>query len=346
MWFEKLVGFREENPDQVRANLVLKSRNIISKINNKSYCCGTLEIPTLNELKLQAPGLGAFSAKINVSEVVGNIQSLHQGPDNNGAVFQVASQFNLLEMVSPNVIPEKGVGIYEHDYTQGPSCAIACGAGTIFRNYFVKVGKQVGQTRDLQVNCLDEIGLYFGNHKTELWRMQNGYALASKEGLKKITNKIRSLDKNEYEQLKSKLKVGIQWNTEVTISENKTKVTQVYCSALPVAYSGIEKSQWEEFAKLVLRATYEATFYTALINYSKTGNGNLFLTLVGGGAFGNDKAWIIEAIENAIVKFRNTPLDIRIVSYKQSDLLVNKLIKKHTPNHSQEGNFFHTFETK
>ncbi|MCK5683507.1 hypothetical protein KAJ27_05280 [bacterium] len=51
-------------------------------------------------------------------------------------MFQVASQFNLLEMVSPGVTPEEGVGRYEHDHTQGPACAIACGVGTIYRNYF------------------------------------------------------------------------------------------------------------------------------------------------------------------------------------------------------------------
>ncbi|HEY9115913.1 MAG TPA: hypothetical protein VIN10_14535 [Bacteroidales bacterium] len=328
MWFEKLVGFSEENPEQVRANLIVENEHIISKINNKSYCCGTLEIPSLSSLKQKAPDLQGFSNKIKVSEVVGNVQNLHQDPDNAGAVFQVASQFNLLEMTSSGVIPEQGVGIYEHDYTQGPSCAIACGAGTIYRNYFVKIGNQIGQTRDVQIDCLDDMGSYLGNHNSELWQMRNGYALASKEGLKKITNKIKSLDNSEYEHLKGMLKVGVQWNTEVTLSEMKNKVTQVYCSALPITYSGIENEHWEVFAKLVLSATYEAAFYTALINYSKNGNGKLFLTLVGGGVFGNDKTWILEAIENAVTKFRNTPLDIRIVSYKQPDFLVNEFIRK------------------
>ncbi len=53
-------------------------------------------------------------------------------------MFQVASQFNLLEMISPNVTPDDGIGIYENDPTQGPACAIACGAGTIYRNYLVR----------------------------------------------------------------------------------------------------------------------------------------------------------------------------------------------------------------
>jgi hypothetical protein len=64
---------------------------------------------------------------------------MHQSPKNAGALFQVASQFNLLEMVLPRVTPEHGVTRYAHDHTQGPACAIAAGAATIYRNYFVPV---------------------------------------------------------------------------------------------------------------------------------------------------------------------------------------------------------------
>jgi hypothetical protein len=64
---------------------------------------------------------------------------MHQRPENAGALFQVASQFNLLEMMSPSVTPEQGVTRYERDPTQGPACAVAAGAATIYRNYFAKV---------------------------------------------------------------------------------------------------------------------------------------------------------------------------------------------------------------
>ena len=46
------------------------------------------------------------------------------------------------EMVSPSVSPEDGIDRYEGDHTQGPACAIACGAGTIYRNYLVPVDVQ------------------------------------------------------------------------------------------------------------------------------------------------------------------------------------------------------------
>lgn len=327
MWFEKLTGFKEKNPNQVRENLELDGEYLISKINRKKYKYGSLEIPTLSELKAASPALTDFSDKITISEAIGNVQDYHCASGHKGALFQAASQFNLLEMVSPNVTPEQGIGIYENDYTQGPACAIACGAGTIFRNYFVEINGQIGQTATNQVDCLDEIGKALGNENQKLWTMQNGYALATETGLQHITQKIKTLSSEEYEALKDKLKIGIQWNTEVTIANNQ-EVTQVYCSALPVAYSSIPADLWEDFAKLILEATYEATFYAALKNFTQTQNPKVFLTLVGGGAFGNRTEWIFDALQKAMNKFKNTPLDVKIISYGRSNAEVQAFVNR------------------
>jgi len=63
-----------------------------------------------------------------------------------------------------------------------------------------------------------------------------------------------------------------------------------------------------------------------LKNYEQTGNNRVFLTLVGGGAFGNRFDWIFDAISKSVEIFRNTPLDIRIVSYGQSNERVKSFI--------------------
>jgi hypothetical protein len=86
--------------------------------------------------------------------VTGDVRQMHQSPENAGALFQVASQFNLMEMVSPTVTPEHGVTGDQHDRTQGPACAIAAGAATIYRNYFAPVGGSVGQTTQRQFDGL------------------------------------------------------------------------------------------------------------------------------------------------------------------------------------------------
>ena len=326
MWFEKLMGFKEKNPEQVRENIEIDDNKLISKINDNEFIYGELEIPSLEELRSQSHKLENYHSKIKISEVVGNIQTFHIEKSNNKSIIQVASQFNLLEMVSPNRTPEDGIGVYEYDATQGPACAIACGAGTIYRNYFVNINGQIGQTSTKQIDCLKDIAIELENEKYNHWEMRNGYALANREGLIKITDKIVSLTENEYEYLKGKLRIGVQWNSEVTISDNKNFITQVYCSALPVAYSHIEKELWSYFAKMILEATYEATLYIALKNYERTQNNKVFLTLVGGGAFGNKNEWIFNAIGKAIKKFSNTPLDIKIVSYGSSNRNIQQFI--------------------
>ncbi len=317
-WFEKLTGFSEWSPEQVRTNFALDGTVLTSKINGRSYDCGKLEISTLTVLKSNVRAPETYNSRISVKEVVGNVKQLHALPENEGALFQAASQFNLLEMVGPAVSPEEGVGIYDNDFTQGPACAIACGAGTIYRNYFVPLGDQIGQTQNLQVDCLDEIGDLFNNDQSRLWRMQNGYALANVEGLRELTERIRAMSQQEYETAKSKLKIGLQWDAEVTISETRHKVSQAYCSAVPVAYSGIRSEYWEAFAILILEAAYESTLYAALSNYERKGNGRVFLTLLGGGAFGNEQDWIVGALKRSLEQFQNTPLEINIVSYGRS----------------------------
>ena len=63
----------------------------------------------------------------------------------------MASQFNLLEMTGPSVTPEHRVTRYSGAHTQGPACAIAAGAATIYSNYFAPVDGEIGQTRERQI---------------------------------------------------------------------------------------------------------------------------------------------------------------------------------------------------
>lgn len=319
MWFEKLTGFKEGSPENVRGKLLIEGDSFISKVNSKRFTFGKLEIPTLEELRQNSSPREVYKDRIELSEMVGDVQQLHTLKTNTNALFQAASQFNLLEMIGPNVTPEHGIDRYERDYTQGPACAVACGAGTIYRNYFVSIGSQIGQTVNNQVDCLELIGEELQNEELNLWSMRNGYALINQEGLLRINKKLSSLSDEQRENLKGKLKVGIQWNTEVTISDDKQKVSQIYCSALPVAYCQTDSIYWENFARLILEATYEATFFTAMKNIEDNNSNLVYLTLVGGGAFGNEEYWILESLEKVINKFRNVPLDVRIVSYGESN---------------------------
>lgn len=257
--------------------------------------------------------------------MVADVQELHANEAHAGALFQVASQFNLLEMVSPAATPERGVGRYESDPTQGPAGAIAAGAGTIFRNYFVAVNGRTGQSTANQIDCLADLGTLLGNSDQQLWRMVNGYALPSAAGLKAINAKLQAMDESGRDQLRQALRIGLQWDTQVTLDGCCHLVSQAYCSAMPVAYSEHAENLWEPLASLVLEAAYEATLCAAVLNAERTQNTTLFLTLLGGNAFGNDLAWILGALRRSLQLYRDHGLDVAIVSYGQSKPCVQEL---------------------
>jgi hypothetical protein len=327
-WFETLTGFAEETPQQVRENITVNGPTLTSHRNGRVFVYGRLETPTLAELRERVHASKHKSGKIRVREVVANVQHLHTDVANAGSLFQVASQFNLLEMVSPNITPEDGVGIYEHDRTQGPACAVAAGAGTIYRNYFAVVNGQTGQSANNQIDCLADLGIALGNTDNRLWEMRNGYALASHGGLVEIAQRLQDSSESELDRLRQLLRIGIQWNTQVTLNDSRHTVSQAYCSALPVAYSRQPSHLWTAFARLILEAAYEATFCTAILNAMSDGSNRLFLTLLGGGAFGNDMAWIIGGIQWALSLYKHVDLDVTIVSYGSSNPYIQQLVSQ------------------
>ena len=258
---------------------------------------------------------------MTVSNLTGDVRGMHLSPGNAGALFQVASQFNLLEMVSPQVTPDQGVTRYQNDRTQGPACAIAAGAATIYRNYFAPVGEGHGQTSARQLDGLADLGLALskrlGTSVSALWEMKNGYALCTARGLAAIASYLRSADPAEVDQLRGLLRVGLHRDVEVTDGEDPQRqtVSQVFCSALPVAYNCIGTAEWRPFALLVLEAAYEATLWAGVLNARRGVSNVVMLTRLGGGAFGNDDAWIDAAMRHALTTVKDFGLDVRIVSF-------------------------------
>lgn len=326
-WFEELTGFSEGSPQQVRRNLTLDGETLVSRVNGRRMACGRLEIAALSDLRQRAQSAEG-GGRLTLREVLADVQALHADPANAGALFQVASQFNLLEMVSPNVTPEQGVGIYQHDRTQGPACAVAAGAGTIYRNYFVPLGGQTGQSAGKQIDCLADLGDALGNRSSRLWQMRNGYALPSRDGLLEIDQRLKAASDSELDGLRGLLRIGIQWDTQVTLPGCTHRVSQAYCSALPVAYSSLPAPLWESFARLVLEAAYEATLCAAILNRQSSGSRQVFLTLLGGGAFGNQPEWILDALQRALRLYASRDLDAAVVSYRCSNPGVRQIVER------------------
>ena len=320
-WFEKLTGFRETGYEETRARLEVAGGRLRSRVNDASYGIGELELVSLDALRERARSAGSLPGRVRTRVVTGDVRHMHRSRENAGAMFQVASQFNLLEMVSPDVTPEDGVTRYQGDPTQGPACAIAAGAATIYRNYFAPIAGSQGQTAKRQFDGLADLGAALSSAMNlpvgKLWRMRNGYALASQTGLDAIARHLGTLAADQADVLRGKLRIGIHRDVEVTdmAGPDRPQVSQAFCSALPVGYSRVPSAHWEKFALLVLEAAYEATMWAAVLNAQRSVSNVVFLTLLGGGAFGNPASWIDAAVRRALQLVATFDLDVRLVSY-------------------------------
>ncbi|MBK5914474.1 hypothetical protein [Rhodocyclus purpureus] len=319
-WFHELTGFAETGYEATRAQLCVEGERLRSLANGRSWAIGRLETHSLAELREHArPKFAATRGALRVRNIAADAHQLHTRSELKGALVQVASQFNLLEMPGYHVTPEHGVSGYEHDHTQGPACARAAGAGTIYRNYFAPVGDQIGQTRERQIDTLADLraALPGGERIT----MRNGYALADTETLQTLKATLEAASAMELDALRARLRIGLHWDVEVTArgAPQEDTVSQAYCSALPVSYNRDSAPElWQAFARLVLEAAYEATLLAGILNAARPGGSNsVYLTLLGGGVFGNRREWITDAIRRALDHVREQALDVCLVSYGQ-----------------------------
>ena len=67
---------------------------------------------------------------------------------------------------------------------------------------------------------------------------------------------------------------------------------------------------------MILQGAYEATLLAAVLNARRGVSNVVFLTCLGGGAFGNDPVWIQEAIRYALDIVAPFDLDVRLVNYQ------------------------------
>jgi len=141
--------------------------------------------------------------------------------------------------------------------------------------------------------------------------------MPSLRGLELVSAHIDSAPETERDALRAKLRIGVHSDVEVTEvqSHGRPVVSQALCSAMPVSYTYLEEDLWAPFARLMLEAAYEATLRAAALNAARGASNVVFLTLLGGGAFGNRPIWILDAIRRALDIAEGADLDVRLVSY-------------------------------
>ncbi len=319
-WFRQLFGFAEQGYADTQKRFRADGHKLhADALPPRSFHIGVLDMPSLAELRAQVDALDALDdpagARLMLDTVLADAHALHAWPQAHGALIQVASQFNLLEMPGPGVTPEDGITAYQHDRTQGPACAMACAPATVYRNYLVSVDGAIGQTAARQINTLADLDSAIGISGI---RMKNGYAMLDADTVLAIGRHIGALDEAGRDRLRACLRIGLHSDTEVTASgaPAQQRVTQAFCSALPVAYNRAPREHWTPFASLVLEATYEATLLAAVLNHRRTGNPRAYLTMVGGGAFGNEPRWILQAMRRALQRVRSHALEVSVVCYR------------------------------
>lgn len=314
-WFEERFGFKETTYEATRKRFEFADGVLTSTGNGSKFYVGPFETPSLDELRarlvggLACPSAGSLSFK----NITGAAKTLHLDPKNEGAIFQVASQFNCLEMNEPGARPEDGVTRYYCDATQGPACALSCPAATVYRNYLVNEGR--GQAGKAQIDCLEGVGELLENGKNRYWKMVNGYCMPDAPGgIAKASKRIAS-DAAFAERARGALRVGVHWDTEVKGGSHR--VCQVFSSALPIAYAkSVRSNDWAPLASAVLDASFEATLAVGAVLARQRGTRvTVFLTAVGGGAFGNRSMWIVQAMDRALRLHAAEPLDVRLVHF-------------------------------
>ncbi|EKX41306.1 hypothetical protein GUITHDRAFT_112517 [Guillardia theta CCMP2712] len=286
-WFYSVFGFQEpEEYDDVKSNFYLKAPDaLVSRGNGREFKIGTFETPSLLELSSRARRLlelkpeGFLRGKLRVSFVFGDVSNILASSKYRYSTFQHRSW----EATGADVAC-KLTG-YVFDRTQGPACAIACAPAAVYRNYFAPVyedGKVVqhGQTSDRMINNLDDF-------------------------IKKL--KVELPDRKHIRKATQCLGAGLE---ELLSSVKVTARCQARC------HRDCAPDEWELIAKRILDVSYEACFWAAVesscLQEGQDGSCCLVLTILGGGAFGNDMSWIVDAIGKCLNKFQGYKLDVKI----------------------------------
>lgn len=330
-WFESLFGFTEEF-STVKNNIECRavgdgSHKLVCPHNNgKEYTVGHFNTPSLGQLRGHVMGDARYvrdAGKPSIVHHLGASDILEEHHKYPNAMFQVASQFNCLEFAHPDAVPEDGVTDYVHDRTQGPACSVACGAATVYRNYFAPVpgapaGTPPGQSRGCQINNLRELERKVDNAGQGYWAVRNGYTHPG-PNLKAFK---QVLTKENYAELRDSICIGLQERTEVTFDKRSPHwpamepqgvlVSQAFCSAVSCAYTSAPLADWAPLAQLVLEAAYQATLWAAIAG----GCDKAFLTFIGGGVFGNDMDWIAGAIGRAVAAVDGYGLEVVVVHFR------------------------------
>lgn len=238
---------------------------------------------------------------VDIGELQGTLTS------NNEAMVQVASNFNCLENGSRMVSPDCGrlVDICSQDCTQGPAAVFGTLPSYIYRTHFVGGS----------VNLLSGAPNYFGVP-------ENGkFTLLGNEV--RIENNDAAID-----AAADKVAIGLHMDCPIVFGRTKKQgifsrepqnivgsrvpvyplVDQVFSASVnyndqyrPARFATPE--QKSTVTQSLLRASYQGLYLSAILRKRK----ELYITLIGGGSFGNPIELIVQELERAHNQWASHP---------------------------------------
>jgi len=232
--------------------------------------------------------------------------------ENRNAVFQIATNFNAVNGINETAAPDRDrfTESYHFDKTQGPIASISAGGGAIVRVHapFFNSKKPSStwcQNSQHQMNFVSEKKL------SKHFPVQNGYVVYTG-----AEPKFPKEDSKDYKKLLSSYFIAYHRNQQVVygrcisptqielVQDPEQRVDHVCCAAVNMLQratginnKGIDAKRTK--MEFILQAVYNSAYLSAIYNQRE----KLFLTLVGGGAFGNEFPAIFKAIHNAHVQW-------------------------------------------
>lgn len=253
-----------------------------------TFRAGRFTTPTLRELRDSIPP-GVRGGRSRLSLLIGahslfDIGTLQAGAGP-GALFQAASQFNCLEAPGARIVP---IRYYLGDSTQGPRASISALPGTFLRHYMAPGPEgRFTQTDTRDINLLEDA------LDPEVARVQSGYLRSA--GIRSGPEALAQLNENF-----DKIRVGAHDNIDVlfghnwsgSVPNNHPGIGQVFTSTIALGGYSFGASNLRDLCAPLLRAAYLGTLLSAIQMKRRT----VFLTLIGGGVFGNPLIDIWNAI--------------------------------------------------
>ena len=326
-FFIGTFGFRESR-DSVYSNIEVNKTDegniVYDKVNGKKWNSGIFQVLNFDQIPKHPKrgggklhiirGNGSKAANFYLVDVLSS-----QGhPSNDGATYLAASNFNALEFVSSGQTAANGISGYPYDRTQGPYCAIACGPSILYRNYFVSVpgSRSIGQFSK-EINLLEDTPI----------KVVHGYAKISKSDSK-------DLQKSGFDFTNlSKYKVASHKNCQVTMTQKDGQFVavepengkqpqiahHVYAAAFNLNGDVCVDNFTIKITESLIYAQYRNTILCAWDNSiqypGREGSNKLYLTILGGGVFGNPIELICEQIVKCKDLIVDSGLDVYVVCF-------------------------------